>query len=191
MVWNGLTILTALAGGRRLTRQVAAALGKSSRDVGGCLGALRRRGLILSADGVHEITEAGREALASGVAITSGPCNGDATSRKTGTLRAKAWRYMRMRDGFGLDDVLSTLCDGSETDAPCNLRGYIQALESAGYLLALPRRGEAAEQRWRLKRDRDTGPEAPAWNKKTRVLRDHNNGKAYQIPRQKEARHAK
>lgn len=176
MAWNGLTILTALAGGSRLTRQIAAALGKPSRDMTGCLRALHRRGLIISVEGVHQITEAGRKALASGVPLTSGPCNGDTTSRHAKTLRARAWRYMRMRDGFSLADVLRTLCDGTEAHAADNLRSYIRALESAGYLQPLPRRGEGGQLRWRLRRERDTGPEAPAWNKKARTLRDHNTG---------------
>ncbi|KAF0235320.1 MAG: hypothetical protein FD177_74 [Desulfovibrionaceae bacterium] len=182
MAWNGLTILNALADGPRLTRQIAAALDKPSRDMSGCLGALRRQGLILSAEGVHEITEKGRAALAAGVELTSGPCNGDATSRHSRTLRVRAWRFMRMRDGFSLADMLRTLCDGTEAHAKDNLRSYIRALETAGYLQKLPRRGEAGQQRWRLKRDHDTGPEAPAWNKKARTLRDHNNGKAFAIP---------
>lgn len=189
MTWNGLTILGALADGALLTRQVAAALGRPSGDISSCLRALQGRGFILSSGGVHEITEAGRKALASGAAITSGPCNGDTTSRHSKTLRAKAWRFMRNCDGFGLGDMLRTLCDGGEACAHDNLLGYVRALESAGYLMRLPRRGEVGEQRWRLKRDRDTGPEAPAWNKKARTLRDHNTGEVIAISN-KEARRA-
>lgn len=181
MAWNGQAILHALATGPLLTRQLAAHLGRPSGDISGCLRALQGRGLILSADGVHEITEAGRIALASGVAITSGPCCGDTTSRHSRTLRAKAWRFMRNRDGFGLGDMLRTLCDGGEVCAKDNLLGYLRALEAAGYLQPLPRRGEAGERRWRLKRDHDTGPEAPAWNKKARTLRDHNSGECFAV----------
>ena len=97
---------------------------------------------------------------------------------------------MRMRDGFSLGDLLSTLCDGTEAYAKDNLLGYIRALEAAGYFKTLPRRGEAGERRWRLRRDHDTGPEAPAWNKKTRTLTDHNTGEAFTIPRKREAAHA-
>ncbi|MFZ5427108.1 MAG: winged helix-turn-helix domain-containing protein [Thermodesulfobacteriota bacterium] len=189
MAWNGLTILNALAGGPKLTRQIAAVLSRPSRDVSSCLGTLSKRGLIVSADGVHEITEAGRKALASGVELTSGPCNGEATSRHSKTLRVRAWRFMRMRDGFSLGDMLRTLCDGTEAHARDNLRGFVRALEMAGYLQALPRRGAAGEQRWRLRREHDTGPEAPAWHKAARTLRDHNTGEVFTIPL-KEARHA-
>jgi len=190
MAWNGLSILNALAGGPLMMRQIAASLGEPSRNLSGCLRTLRNRGLIVSAEGVHQITEAGRAALASGQEITSAPCNGKATSRQANTLRARAWRFIRIRDGFSLDDLLSTLCDGSETDAEGNICSYLLALEIAGYLLPLPRRGEGGALRWRLRRDKDTGPEAPAWNKKTRILRDHNTGEAFTIRRKRGAAHA-
>lgn len=194
MAWNGLTILNALADGPRLTRQIAAVLGKPSRDVSGCLRALRSRGFIISAEGVHQITEDGREALAAGVVLTSGPCNGNTMSRQSNTLRAKAWRAMRMRDGFSLDDLLTMLCDGSEAQAEDNLRTYISALEAAGYLMRLPKRGKDTPRRWRLKRDHDTGLKAPAWHKATRTLTDHNTGKVFVVARKRslkqEASHA-
>lgn len=189
MAWNGLSILNALADGPRLTRQVASALGRPSRDISSCLGALRRRGLIVTASGLHEITAKGRAALAAGVELTSGPCNGDTTSRHSKTLRAKAWRFMRIRDGFSVSDMLNTLCDGTEAHAENNLQSYVRALESAGYLQRLSRRGEAGQQRWRLRRDHDTGPEAPAWNKAARTLRDHNTGECYRLEKSEGERH--
>lgn len=190
MAWNGLTILNALADGPRLTRQIAAASGVSASSLKDCLKMLRGRGLILTVEGNHQLTEAGREAHASGKEITSGPCNGQAVSRHAKTLRSRAWRAMRIRDGFSLDDLLTMLCDGTEADAERNLRTYILALVSAGYLMPLPKRGENPLRRWRLRRDHDTGPEAPAWNKKTRTLTDHNTGKTVIIPRKREVRHA-
>ena len=172
-----------------LTRQIASHLEKSSDSTRACLDVLKQKRLVNSAAGVHQITDKGRQFLAEGRTLTSGPCGGNAATRRGPTLRQRAWRYMRMQDGFGLSDLLRTLCDGGEACAKENLLGYIRALETAGYLLRLPRRGEASELRWRLKRDRDTGPEAPAWNKKTRTLRDHNTGEAFAIP-SKEARRA-
>jgi len=188
MTWNGLTILTALANGPRLTRQIAAVMGASSNSVRDCLRSLRQRGLLTTTEGNHQITEAGRVALVSGRPLTSGPCDGAATARKSDNLRARAWRAMQIMEGFGLGDLLGMLCDGSEGDAENNLDSYLLALEAAGFLT--PMRPDAnGKPRWRLKRDK-AGPEAPAWNKKTRVLRDHNTGKAFSIPRKREARHA-
>ena len=182
MAWNGLAILTALSAGPRLTRQIAASLGCPGRDIGRCLRMLARRGFIRSVEGVHELTDAGRVRADQGEEITSGPCNGSAVSRSAGNLRLRAWRLMRMRDAFGLDDLLTTLCDGSEATAAGNLRTYLAALETAGYLARLRRGATRGAPRWRLRRERDTGPEAPAWNKKTRTLRDHNTGQVFRIP---------
>ena len=73
------------------------------------------------------------------------------------------------------------LCDGSEKDAGRSLSRYLEALEAAGYLLALPRRGEDGRKRWRLRRDCITGPEAPAYNTRTRRVTDCNTGEVFAI----------
>lgn len=189
MAWNGLAILTALAEGPRLTRQIAAALGVASENISGCLRTLRSKGFLATSEGVHQLTDAGRNALAAGLELTSGPCDGKAVARNFNNLRAKAWRLIRMRDGFGVHDLMMALCDGSEGDAEGNLTTYMLALEAAGYLIPM-RRSQDGKPRWKLKSECDTGPEAPAWNKKTRVLRDHNTGEVFTIPRKREARHA-
>ena len=64
MAWNGLNILAALADGPKLTRQIAAGLGLQANSARHCLDALRRKGLVASAEGTHQITEAGRAAQA-------------------------------------------------------------------------------------------------------------------------------
>ena len=187
MAWNGLTILNTLADGPKLTRQIAASLGTTSNSLVRCLRKLQQKGLLINAEGVHQITEKGRATLAEGREITSGPCSGQAASRRGNTLRAKAWRAMGMRDGFGLDDLLTLLCDGDEGDAENNLASYLRALEAAGFLTPM-RPGSCGKPRWRLKRDR-AGGEPPAWNKATRTLRDHNTGEVFAIPRKQGARH--
>lgn len=181
MAWNSLALLAALADGPKLTRQIAASLGKPREDMRRCLEKLRRRGFVASAEGVHQITDKGRRMLADGREITSGPGDGTAASRRGPTLRQRAWRAMGMRDGFGLDDLLTMLCDGSEKDAARNLSRYLEALEAAGYLLALPRRGGDGERRWRLRRERITGPAAPALNTRTRRVTDGNTGEVNAI----------
>jgi len=181
MAWNSLFVLNALADGPKLTRQLATCLGKSREATRLCLERLQRKGLVTSAEGAHQITDKGRQALARGREITSGPGDGTAASRRGPTLRQRAWRAMGMRDGFGLDDLLTMLCDGSEKDAERNLSRYLEALEAAGYLLVLPRRGEDGEKRWRLRRDRITGAEAPAYNTRTRRVTDCNTGEVFAI----------
>ena len=188
MAWAGLAILNALADGPKLTRQILSGLGLTSTT---CLETLRRRGLIASAEGIHQLTEAGRATLAAGKEIMSGPCGSNVTTRRSLTLRQKAWRVMGIRDGFSLADLLTMLCDGSETAPERNLARYLAALEAAGYLLPLARRGEDGAKRWRLRRDRNTGPEAPALNTRTKRLTDCNTGQIFEIGRAREVRHGR
>lgn len=82
MSWHGLTILTFLKDGPRLTRQIAAGLGMNRENARDCLVRLAGRGLILSSEGCHQITGAGRAALASGREVTSGPGMGKAVTRR-------------------------------------------------------------------------------------------------------------
>lgn len=175
MSWRGLAALRALQAGPLLTRQLAAELGISADSALSVCRVLRGRGYLASTEGVHQLTLAGREALERGEEITSG-----AAPHRPDSLRSKAWRVMRMRDGFGLEDLLDLLCSGAEGDPERNLGGYVRALEIAGYLLRL-RRGAAP--RWRLRRERDTGPDAPSWNKKARTVTDPNTGEVHHLPR--------
>ena len=167
----------------RLLRELVAALGTSREGTRLSCKALHRRGYATFEVGILTITDAGRAVLSSDIELRSGPSTQKVRTRAGNTLRAKAWRAMRMRDGFSLDDLLTMLCDGSEVDAAKNLGAYIRALASAGYLLALPRRGNGPHpQRYRLRRDRNTGPEAPAFNKVTRTLTDPNTGEVLRVP---------
>jgi hypothetical protein len=183
MAWSGLAILNALADGPKLTRQLASALDGNPHTLRCCLCNLAGKGLVVSAEGAHQITDKGRQFLAEGREITSGPCGGKAVTRQVLTLRQRAWRAMGMRDGFSLDDLLTMLCDGSEKEPESNLSRYLAALEAAGYLLPLARRGEAGAKRWRLRRDRATGPEAPAFNTRTRRITDCNTGQVFELDR--------
>lgn len=183
MAWYGTPLLQQVADQPRLLRELVAML-DAPRDAlrSACRG-LHKRGYATFAEGVLTITDAGRAVLASGAELRSGPESKNVSTRAGNTLRAKAWRAMRMRDGFSLDDLLTMLCDGSEAYAEKNLGDYIRALACAGYLLALPRRGNGPHpQRYRLRRDRNTGLEAPAFNKASRTLTDLNTGEVFRIP---------
>ena len=191
MAWGRLTILNALADGPKMTRELASSLGKKMDALSRCLRHLHAKGLIVSVSGAHQLTDQGRAALVAGREITSGPCGEAAVSRRSLTLRQKAWRVMGIRDGFSLADLLTMLCDGSETAPERNLARYLAALEAAGYLLPLARRGEDGAKRWRLRRDRNTGPEAPALNTRTKRLTDCNTGQIFEIGRAREVRHGR
>lgn len=95
--------------------------------------------------------------------------------RKRPTLRARAWRVMRMMMWWSIDDLLFTVADGTEKEARKNLRRYVHMLAVAGYLDPHPR----FSRRWRL--IRDTGLEAPTYNTKTKKLTDSNTGEVFDV----------
>lgn len=93
-----------------------------------------------------------------------------------------AWRAMRIREVFSLDDLMQLVCDGGEKDAVRNLGGYVRALAAAGYLVPMRRQNSARHPgRWRLTSKGNTGPEAPAWNKKSGMVKDPNTGEAFNV----------
>ncbi|WP_051349727.1 hypothetical protein [Megalodesulfovibrio gigas] len=67
------------------------------------------------------------------------------------------------------------VADGTEKDAERQLRRYCKALEAAGYLVPM-RSG------WLLPADRNTGPEAPAYNSQARTVTDPNTGDVWPLP---------
>lgn len=178
MTWYGLPVLRQLAEGPRLSAEVAAALGLATPQLKKTFRCLRARGYIRTVEGVHEITEAGRSTLEQDEEITCGPRKG--RKRNEGSLRARAWRAMRIKEKFSLDDLLTLLCDGTELSAENNLRSYLRALEGAGYLVELKRRGPENTPRWWL--SRDTGLRAPSWNRLTRTVADPNTGEVIYVP---------
>jgi hypothetical protein len=174
-------ILEALADGPKLTRQLSAHC--VCREVHSCIVRLRKRGYVTSREGVHEITSAGRDALEKDVKLGPGPCSDRASSRKGNTLRSRAWYVLRTGDFVSLDDMLSLLCTGEEQQAADNLRSWLTALTRAGYLTC---RTACGVRRYRLRRDRDTGPEAPAWNRATYIVTDVNTDERYYVRTLKE-----
>lgn len=173
MGWLGLDILMALSSGVATTQDLATAIGANAGTVRCTCGVLRKKGLVASVckNSVHEITDAGKSALASGHKITSGPVRGSV--RQPNSLRARAWSAMRIKRKFSVPILCSMLCDGSATDPEGNLRQYILPLLRAGYLVALPGERDGTPRYLLVK---DTGPLAPSWNKEQRCLADPNTG---------------
>lgn len=182
MAWRGLEVLRLLAGGPKLTRDVAAGLGialSGARDV--CK-RLAGRGLVESVAGVHGITKAGRAALAGGEQVVSGPGKGGCAERDKHSVRAKAWRALRIRQKADLDTLLPLVLPPAaspeqERNTRRDLTGYLAALAAAGILTPLPQRGGA--QRWLL--TGDAGPCAPAWNKAGHTVTDPNTGEVRHV----------
>lgn len=118
--------------------------------------------------------------MADNVKLTAGPCTGKTQSRRKRTLRDKAWAAMRGREFFSVEDLLFLLItEGDSAKAQLNVQSYVTALEGAGYLV---RKMNNGQRRYRLRRDMDTGPLAPAWNKATRTVTDANMGKRFHVP---------
>lgn len=171
----GRQILTALSAGCATTAQLAERIeGTSGPRLQSCLQTLRDRSLVTSVQGVHGLTDKGKAWVEAGLEINGGPRSGNAQSRTAGTLRAKAWRYLRIRGKASLGDILMTVADGTEATAEQNLRRYLNALTRAG-ILARTRSG------WLLPSDRNTGIEAPNWNTRTRTVTDVNTGGSWRI----------
>ena len=171
----GRQILVALSAGCATTAQLVERIeGTSGPRLQRCLRTLRDRALVASAQGVHQLTDKGRTWAEAGLEINGGPRPGNAKSRTAGTLRAKAWRYLRIKGKASLDDILMIVADGTEATAEHNLRRYLNALTRVG-ILAKTRSG------WVLPSGRNTGIEAPSWNTKTRMVMDLNTGEAWRI----------
>ena len=171
----GRQILTALSAGCATTAQLVERIeGTTSTRIQSCLRTLHDRALVSSAQGVHELTDKGRAWAEAGLEINGGPRPGNAQSRTATTLRAKAWRYLLIKNKASLDEILLLIADGTEARAEQNLRRYLNALTRAG-ILVKTRSG------WLLPNDRITGTEAPSWNTKTRMVSDLNTGEIWRI----------
>ena len=100
-------------------------------------------------------------------------------------LRPRAWWVIRKRINFTVQELLSTLADGTERDAVSNLGKYIRALEKAGIVQreATRQPGSALTSpgmlRYRLVIN--AGRRAPVWRAKSNTVYDPNSGIVYPI----------
>lgn len=182
MAWRGLEVLDQLASGPKLTRNLIDALGMTKAGVRDACKRLAARGLMQSENGVHGITKAGSLALEGGAEVVSGPGKGGCAERYKGSMRAKAWRALRIRRKASVEDLLPLVLGQvatpvDEANARRSLDRYMRALKRSGHLVELPRR--AGPARWVLVSD--TGPCAPAWNKVEHTVTDANTGEVHHV----------
>ncbi|SNR95781.1 hypothetical protein SAMN04488503_2030 [Humidesulfovibrio mexicanus] len=182
MAWRGLEILGHLESGSQFTFELARVVGITNALVRKACAKLAAKGLIITGEDVHELTAAGREALAGSRNAVSGPGKGGCVERHKGSVRAKAWRALRIRRKASVEDLLPlVLGHGAapvdEANARRSLDRYLTALAKSGHLTELPRRGGPA--RWIL--TNDTGPCAPAWNNSQRTVTDANTGEVHRV----------
>lgn len=180
-----LPIVEVLAkGGCLTTLEIGEATGIERRRVADACCRLITRGWIARRErGCFELTTTGREALAAGETITSGP-RGTLTQaeprrpqRETG--RDRIWRAIRISRKVSLADI-ETLTGVSHANAA----RMVWALERAGYLAPLrPEPGTAPTsngfRRWLL--IRDSGPAAPVYRSALGVVHDRNTGEDYAV----------
>ncbi|WP_319498802.1 hypothetical protein [uncultured Cohaesibacter sp.] len=137
--------------------------------------------------GCYQLTDDGKQIIASGQKITSGPIRSDrGLSRKPrDTVRQRAWNVMRMSGSFTTGDITPHAAPGNEKRAEVNLLKYFAALRRAGYLVELPVRVRGTKltsngfKRFRLMKD--TGPIAPIYRANKGCLFDHNLGERGEI----------
>ncbi len=190
MTWTSETVLTAIgehAPNECVTESRLMELTElEERQVERACDLLRKHELIEKVGpGCHQLTDAGREALANSLKICSGP-NGPRIGGikvPSNTLRERVWRAIRLRRKFTLPDLIALVAEGDERDVESNIRKYVNALTRAHILVELPRReaGTALTsngyKRWWLMDDRDPGPKAPIWRARANSVYDPNNEK--------------
>lgn len=131
--------------------------------------------------GCHQLTDTGREALANGRTLRSGPNGKQPGKRIFGdTLRMRVWHAMRIRRKASTLDIIALVSRGGERekDIESNIGKYLRALARAGYVQKLPRRdpGIALTSNGfaRYLLIKDTGPQAPVWRQGKNTVYDPN-----------------
>lgn len=177
------TILATLAGGACMTiDQLDASLPLNRRQISDGAAKLILRGYAERVEaGCYQLTPAGHKALATGIAITSGPrgrLTGGLRKAPRDTLRQRAWTAMRMSGAFTVGDIALAAARPGDAMPENNLQRYMRQLHRAGYLAELPVRARGTAltsngfKRFRLLKD--TGPLAPVWSDTHDVMIDRN-----------------
>lgn len=179
------TILHHLADGSCLTLDaLEAALGLTRRQISDGAAKLVLRGFLDRVEvGCYRLTTSGLSAAASGNVIKSGPWRPDTVKNRKpvrDTFRQRLWTAIRMAGAFTVGDVVMAAARPEDRDAENNATWYIRRLKHAGYLAELPTRQRGTRltsngfKRWRLVKD--TGPKAPVYKSKVRLVHDYNTG---------------
>lgn len=184
------TLLNALADGScRTMDELDSCVDLTRRQISDGAGSLIMRGLLERVEvGCYQLTLKGRQAVADGVVIRSGPIRSDTCKCRAPwkrTLRQHAWNAMRMSGSFTIGELVVASATGKEGDPEANLGRYLRVLVRAGYVAELPVRAPGTKptsngfKRFRL--IKDTGPSAPIWRNKTKDLFDYNLGDSGEV----------
>lgn len=113
------------------------------------------------------------------------------TGGRRDTVRQRLWDAMRVEGNFSRDDLLRLAVEGAATQGnERSAREFLTALYRAGYLRLLRQgkgtanggNGGGVQSRYRL--HRDTGPIAPRYGKKTRLVYDPNTGEEIDLAKE-------
>lgn len=166
-----------------LIGDLAQALGKTSGQVGQAAALLIARGYVERVDrGCFQLTEGGREAVREGVTIETGVTGPSRAPRRQPrhSIRQRAWNAMRIQRQFTVRDVVTAVAEARDGNVEENLRRYLCALTSAGYVRRSRRRqpgtapGSNGYCVYTLLKN--TGPLAPLVSLKRRAVHDFNLG---------------
>lgn len=152
----------------------------SRKDISDAAGRLLRRDYLERLEtGVYRLTLTGRQSLAAGAALTSGPHRG---RRKhpayADTLQQRAWNGMRLLQRFTIGDINQLAARSGYETSEAALQKFVNRLTHCGYVTELPlrRKGTAVSsngfKQFRLVRD--TGAAAPRWLDASRAFKDWN-----------------
>jgi hypothetical protein len=100
-------------------------------------------------------------------------------------MRQRAWWVIRRCISFTVDELLSTLADGTERDAAGNIGKYVRALEKAGIVKRAEKRqaGKALTSPGMLRYQLviNSGRLAPIWRTNNCEVYDRNSKVVYSI----------
>lgn len=133
-------ILAALGARESLTTaEIAAAVDRAVREAAPACGEMIVAGLIERIErGVYRLTPAGRDWLASGRPIKSGPKGPQRGQRKpwANSFRQRAWAAMRiLTAGFSSADILLRAARADDRAPADNLGRYLRALARGGVIV--------------------------------------------------------
>lgn len=177
------TILHCLADGAcRTIDELDHVLGLTRRQISDGAAKLVLRDYLERVEaGCYQLTPAGVAAARSGTKISSGPWRPDtARARKPirDTFRKRVWNAMRVGGTFTISDLVMAASRPGDADPENNAARYVRHLVRAGYVHELGNRQRGTKptsngfKRYRLVKN--TGPLAPTYSPKRRIVHDHN-----------------
>lgn len=136
-------ILQGLGDACLLIGDIAVQLGLSNGQVSQAAAHLIARGYVERIErGCFQLTEAGKAARDQGVRIETGVTGPKRMPRRPPRLsiRQRAWNAMRVIRTFTVPDIVTAVAREGDGNVEENIRRYVRALTSSGYLARTSRR---------------------------------------------------